>query len=67
MSPSRAVTCSEISERISEVMVGEVVITHRRSSYACRRAGTCESEETYESRAPRTAASSIAIAAPWAR
>jgi hypothetical protein len=41
--------------------------TNRRSWYACRSAGTCESDDTRENSAPMTAASSTAIAAPCAR
>ena len=32
-----------------------------------KRAETCENDETYDSRVPRTAASSTAIVAPWVR
>ena len=44
------------------VMRGQRMCTNRRSSYACRRAGACEIDETYDNRAPMTAASSMAIA-----
>jgi hypothetical protein len=42
-------------------------MVYRRSWYAWRRAGTCFKDERRENRSPRTAASSMAIAAPCAR